>query len=244
MSFISRKAFVVPVAALALAACTRTEPAPSQVAQAESDLRVTDTHDTRAPVVATDHTHPSQVTWKTFDTMQEVVAASDLVVHGRVVAQRPAAMRLYPYNASAGRPMTPAEAGSEYTDVPLTVSTIEVVEVVRSKLAALALGGGNVTRGTQVEIIELGGILPDGCLSQPSDKPLIGRSDEAVYLLSSASRPGAYHVVGGWQGRMNVRAGVVRPLASEVHPSAAELTQYAGRSVEEFKAAVKAMRVD
>jgi hypothetical protein len=229
---------------LPLGACTRTEPAPAPPAVAESDLRVTDAPSTPAPKVASDHTHPSEVTWQTFDTFPEVVAASDLVVHGRVVAQRPAVMRLYPYNQAAGRMMTPAEAGNEFDEVPLTISTLAITEVVRGKPGAVAKGGATVTVGSQIEIAEMGGVLPDGCLSQPKDKPLLGRADEGVYFLSTASRPGAYHVVGGWQGRMTVRQGGISPLASDVHPNATELTRFAGKPVKDFVAEVRAMALN
>ena len=190
------------------------------------------------------HEHSSHVDWKTVDNLEEVTRESDLVVHGRVVGVRRAATRLYPWNEQEQRYMTPEEAGDVFDEVPLTVSTIAVDEVVRSKEGATAVHGERIAEGRTIEVVELGGRLPDGCVSSPEDKPLLRLSEETVLFLSAeGKRAGVYHVVGGFQGRMGVRQNTIHPLASDVHPGVSELTRHEGRGVQDLIAEVRSIQV-
>jgi hypothetical protein len=195
--------------------------------------------------VARGHEHPSHVDWVSVGNLEEMTRESDLVARGRVVAVRRAARRLLPWNEKEQRYLTPEEAGDVFDEIPLTVSTIELDQVVRAKDGAVAIDGRDVADKSTIEIVELGGRLPDGCVSSPEDKPLLRLEEEAVFFLSAVGgkRVGAYHVVGGWQGRMDVEQGAIHPLARDVHPSVRELVQYDGRGVDDFIADVRAIQI-
>lgn len=189
------------------------------------------------------HSHPMDVTWHSLDTLEQVNSASALVVRAKVLNQRRGMMRTYGWNPEKGRHKTPQEAGNEYTDTPLTISTLSVLEVVRGSDRALAVGGRPLAEGGIIELVELGGYQPDGCFAEPGDKPVLHASEEGVFFLSPAERPGAYNVVGGWQGRMSVRQGAIHALASDTHPGASQFTRYTGRDVKAFIDEVRRMPV-
>lgn len=221
---------------LSLASCQAGEPELERSAVVSSPLEASSD---QAPAADTDHTHPVTVDWMTLDTFPDVVVGSDLVVRARVVDQRPAMKRVLPWNEKEQRRMTPEEAGDVYTDLALTVSTLMIDEVVRVKGNALTVRGDAVAAGSAIEIVELGGKQPDGCFAEPEDKPVLLHNEDAVFFLSFSSRPGAYHVIGGWQGRMNVREGKIYPLALQGHPGAKEFVRFEGSSVDDFLTEVK-----
>jgi hypothetical protein len=181
-------------------------------------------------LIADDHTHPWHVDWAAVDGFPDLVRASDLVVRGRVLDQRPAVLR------SGGKP------GAEVGEIPLTISPVEIDQLVRDRPTARALGGARPNSGQTIEIVELGGVLPDGCFSQPEDKPILAADEEVVLFLATAERTGAYHIVGGWQGHMRIRNGVVHTLASDVHPDANEFARFTDRPAAELLRAIQDSR--
>ncbi len=192
-------------------------------------------------LIATDHSHPMDVHWVTHDSFEEMVDGSALVVRGTVVESRQVAHRVYGWNAKAGRYDTPEEAGDSYAETPLTLSTLEVSDVAQARPDTLALGGGAVETGSRIEIVELGGLARDGHLVEPGDKPVLRKAEEAVFFLIPAGRhAGGYHVLGGWQGRLRVRAGLVRALGTEVHPGLADFGRHDGRDARELMGELRA----
>lgn len=173
------------------------------------------------------HSHPVIVEWRTVDSFEQLLGASDLVVEGTVVDRRFVNQRLYGYSAEKGRLLGAEEAGQEYTDLRLTESTVRIDRLARQSGRAAAF-----KEGDRIVVSELGGLLDDGCVATPDDKPLLERGDEVVLYLSSAGRPGVFHQVGGWQGRLYVDQGVVHPLAARVHPHEDLLMRWDGKSVD------------
>jgi len=179
------------------------------------------------------HPHDPEVRWQTVDSFDEMVRSSDLVVRGTVERRRPAWARHDGWKQATRWLVTSQEDGEEHHDLPLVISTVRIRNVLRAGAqAGAAVGGGTI------EIVELGGRLVDGCFSEPEDKPVLERGEEAVFFLSSAGRPGAYQVVGGWQGRMWVRDGKIHSLAAERHPSDAAATAHDRRPVTELLQAI------
>jgi hypothetical protein len=190
------------------------------------------------------HEHPPMVvTWHALDTFEQMNSASTLVVRARVLNHRRGMLRSYGWHAQENRFKTPQEAGSEFVDTPLTISTLSVIEVVRGGAGSVALGGRPLAERSTIELVELGGTLPDGCFNAPGDKPVLRDAEEGVFFLTPAERPGAYNVVGGWQGRMGIRGGKIHALASDTHPSAEQFTRYTGRDVASFVDEVRRMPV-
>lgn len=184
--------------------------------------------------LATDHSHDIDVHWVDFDTVDEALTNSTLVVRAKVASTRYMFQRVYGWNETEQRYKTPEEAGDEYTDFALTVSTLNVSEVVRADPSSVAASGGPVTAGSTIEIIELGGKSPDGHLMQPKDKPVLRRGEDAVFLLMPSNKAGAYHVVGGWQGRFRVVGNAIRALGTDVHPGLGDFGRADGRDVASF----------
>lgn len=157
------------------------------------------------PSMSSDHEHHLSVHWATLPSLAALHDASDLVAHGRVVAQR-------------------TIPGVIDKEPPLTVSTVEVARVLAQKPGALDREGDSVAPSRTIDVVELGGLLSDGCTVAPDDKPLLRVGDEAVLFLSAhraAGEPAAaaaaqYHVVGGYQGRIDVVDGRLQPLAVRV----------------------------
>jgi hypothetical protein len=149
---------------------------------------------------AVDHTHTLKVEWATLDGFQAVINNAHLIVHGRVVAQR-----------TVPGPVAKAP--------PRTVSTIAVEAVARAAgHGASSIEGGEVAPGSTIEIDQLGGLLDDGCVIEPRESPVLRAAEEGIFLLSSdqirGGRGGAYHVLGGFQGRLAVRQGIVQPVVA------------------------------
>lgn len=179
------------------------------------------------------HHHDPEVRWLTVASFDELVLRSDLVVRGRVEARRPGWARSQGWSRAAQWISTSQETGEVHHDLPLVISTVRVGEILRAgERASTTVGGGTI------EIVELGGRLEDGCFSEPADKPVLKRGEEAVFFLSSAGRPGAYQVVGGWQGRVWVVGGKVHSLAADVHPGDPAATVHDGRPVDRLIQAV------
>jgi hypothetical protein len=170
-----------------------------------------------------DHTHTLRVEWAALDNFQAVVENAHLIVHGRVVAQRTVPGRV-------------AKAP------PRTVSTVAVEAVARSAGQGVSsMEGGDVTPGSTIEIDQIGGLLQDGCVIEPSESPVLRGGEEGIFLLSSdqirgaPGRAGAYHVLGGFQGRLAVRQGIVGPVV----PGSTTGQQFHGRTVEGVLADMK-----
>jgi len=177
-----------------------------------------------------DHEHHWVVHWKTVPSFDALAPHSDLVIRGRVVSYRGDVIRSFD-------PQDP----SVYSDAPITISTIRVDDIVSRSPRATAVGRGAVAIGSLIEVQDIGGLLPDGCIAHPEGKPLMRRDEDVVLFLSASPvslglRPGnggRYAVVGGFQGRFNVVDGKVVPLAKTVDEQAGFFRQE-GRNVNEL----------
>src|SRR5215468_12717405 len=122
------------------------------------------------------------VDWVTMDGLDGTMSETGMVVHGRVVQQRSANRRVYPYDEAKGRRMTPEEAGNVFLEVPRTVSTVRVDQMVfapDATAAALA----------EVDIEQLGGTGANGVLYEADDNPILRMNEEGVFMLSATHRP-------------------------------------------------------
>ena len=125
--------------------------------------------------------------------------------------------------------MTPDEAGGVYHDTPVTVFSILVGDALRSGVNVPSTTGEPAAAKSTVDIVQLGGKLPDGCIVAPEDMAIPSIGQEGVFFLSVAegTRPlgatsttGSYFVVGGYQGHVTVADGAVKSPATSRHPAA------------------------
>jgi hypothetical protein len=170
-----------------------------------------------------DHFHGLKVEWVTLPNFESVVANAHLIVHGRVVAQR-----------TVPGPVEKAP--------PRTVSTVSVHAVARSAGPGVSsIEDTEVAPGRRIEIDQIGGVLQDGCLIEPHESPVLRAAEEGIFLLSSdeirGGRSGAYHVLGGFQGRLAVREGLVAPVV----PGSTTGQRYHGRPVADVMSELKGL---
>jgi hypothetical protein len=168
-----------------------------------------------------------------------MVALSHLVVHGRVVSRRGETKTLLPWSEDKGRHLTKEEAGEEFAELALTVTTVELDEVLRRGKGTKALAG-RLEAGAHVDIEQRGGELACGCIEEPTDDPLLATGEEAVFFLTGSGDAGRYHIVGGWQGRFVASSSGLTALAASVHPGS-ELSSFVDLPLEEMRARVNAV---
>jgi hypothetical protein len=176
-----------------------------------------------------------KVEWLPFGNLNEVINNSHVIVHGKVVEQR-----------------TVMQATDK--DVPLTISTVLVNKMVRRMAEVTSVSGKQVNAGQRIEIVELGGRMPDGSMLEPEAAPVLRQGDEALFFLRSQQidlsgqnsavkvRPGAYHVTGGFQGRWAIGGGQVHPLSTQTEHRGF-LDNFDGRPVEDVVKELKEMPI-
>jgi hypothetical protein len=176
-----------------------------------------------------------KVHWLPFDNLDEVVNNSHIIVQGRVVDQRTVTQGID-------------------KDVPLTISTVLVNRVVRTMADVTSVSGKQVKVGQRIEIVELGGRMPDGSMLEPEEAPVLREGDEALFFLRSqridlsgqdaAVKPrlGAYHVTGGFQGRWAISGGQVHPLSTQT-ARRGFLDDFDGRSVDDVSKELQEMAI-
>jgi hypothetical protein len=177
------------------------------------------------------HEHHLIVEWDTKDDLAALAAGSDAVIHGHVQSQRPAHV---PRPELDRKSLTPEQA-EEVLFTPETDSDIVVDEVVLARAGATDLNGAALGAHSTITVRELGGVGSDGCMVQPTDKPLM-KTGEEVFLFLNAAGPGRFHA-GSFQNRFTVREGQIVPLAASVHPGSL-LDSYKGMSTAEFAASI------
>ncbi len=177
------------------------------------------------------HEHHLIVEWDTVDDLAALVAGSDAVIHGHVLSQHPAHE---PRPALDRKHLTPEQV-EDALFTPETDSEIGVDEVIHARTGVTGLDGAPLGAHSTIAVRELGGIGSDGCMVQPSDKPLMQMGDE-VFLFLSAAGPGRFHA-GSFQNRFTVREGKIEPLAAVVHPGSV-LDTYGGMAPAEFAASI------
>lgn len=198
------------------------------LACAQPDHVVADTGQEPRPAAADGHQHDLVVDWIPFSEA-EIHRHALAIVRGRVLEQRSGTHRTY-----ATRP----EDG--YAELPLTTSTLEVEASLRSRSGA---SGGET--GATIQVVQLGGRYPDGCWVEPTDQRLLRVGDEVVVFLKPAgmvpigmdSPAEARAIIGGQQGMVPIREGVVDPIPATV------FARYAGRPVRELEADVEQLAV-
>jgi hypothetical protein len=210
------------VTVISLAGCADAGPkqAPSEQQHAAVEaIQVSEPHD-----------HRLIVEWETFDDLAGLVAGTE--VRGHVVGQASAHR---PRPDLAGASLT-AEQAEEVLFTPETDSQLVVDEVIQSTSRATGLDGAALAVGSTIAVRELGGVGPDGCVVELTDKPRMRVGDDLLLFLNAAG-PGRFHA-GGYQNRFTVRDGTLEPLASVVHPGGA-LDVYRGRLPAELTAEVR-----
>ncbi len=215
------------------------QPAPSAKVEAATPRLMDDVEDNgyiEAFVPPTDHDHHSEVHWMTLPSFHDLLPHSDLIIRGHVVSYRPDVLRKFD-----------AQDRSVYSDSPITISTIMVDDIVKTKAKAVAVGEGAITPGSTIEIQDLGGLMSDGCVAAPEGKPLLRKGEDVVLFATLSGtvmgmkpgKGGRYSVVGGIQGRFTVTDGKVHALAAALSTDIG-FHGLEGRPVDEFIEDLKA----
>lgn len=167
------------------------------------------------------------------DSLEDVVGSAELVVRGRVIAQRSVVTVNPVWDSEKGRYLTLEETGPRHVkfEMPETISTIQVDEVLSS-------ADPSVTSGSTIELRELGGSFSNGSIGVVADKPLLASGQKAIFALNAPHAKAAYREVGGIQGRFMIEDGVVRPLYEGFRST------YNGRTVTDLASEIKRLRAD
>lgn len=242
----TQNAFLAGIIALAITGCSGTEDAkpvlPPETSAEEVDrLAHALAERTMKPfeyeVEAAQSVEPSRsfmVDWKLEgESLEDVVGSASFIVNGRVVSQRSVVTITPVWDREKGRYLTLEETGRRDIkfEMPETISTIEIDEVVASSDAS-------VMRGGTVEIRELGGFFSDGTFAVVADKPLLAVGQKAIFAVNGAQTKGAYHEIGGIQGRFMIEDGNVRPLYAGFRSA------FGGRPVTELVSEITRLRAD
>jgi hypothetical protein len=242
----TQNAFLAGIIALAITGCSGTEDEkpvlPPETSAEEVDRLAHELAErTMRPfeyeVETAQSVEPSRsfmVDWKfEGESLEDVVGGASFVVSGRVVSQRSVVTITPVWDSEKGRYLTREETGRRDIkfELPETISTIEIDQV-------LASSDASVTRGGTVEIRELGGYFSDGTVGVVADKPLLVVGQKAIFAVNGAQTKGAYHEIGGIQGRFMIEDGVVRPLYEGFRPA------YDGRPVTELVSEITRLRAD
>jgi hypothetical protein len=242
----TQNAFLAGIIALAITGCSGTEDAkpvlPPETSAEEADrLAHALAERTMKPfeyaVETAQSVEPSRsfvVDWKfEGESLEDVVGGASFVVSGRVVSQRSVVTITPVWDSEKGRYLTHEETGRRDIkfEMPETISTIEIDQV-------LASSDASVTRGGTVEIRELGGYFSDGTFGVVADKPLLVVGQQAIFAVNGAQTKGAYHEIGGIQGRFMIEDGKVRALYKGFRSA------YDGRPVTELVSEITRLRAD
>jgi len=142
---------------------------------------------------------------------EQVIGISRVVMHGKVIALEATHHRSFPYSEELGRTLTAAEAGDDYSDLPLTVATVEIIDTLRQEASGAPRAGHDTVR-----VVFIGGQSADGAWVIPQGQPIPAEGDEAVFFLTAPMRPstltdfdGVFSVTGGGQGLLAIRNDVI-----------------------------------
>ena len=241
----TQNAFLAGILALAINGCAGTEDEkpvlPAETSAEEVDRLAHELAErTMKPyeyaVETAQSVEPSRafmVDWKfAGESLEDVVGGASLVVSGRVVSQRSVVTITPVWDSAKGRYLTREETGRRELkfEMPETISTIEIDQVVASSDAS-------VTRGGTVEIRELGGYFSDGSFGVVADKPLLVVGQKAIFAVGAQTKD-AYHEIGGIQGRFMIEDGNVRALYEGFRSA------YDGRPVTELVSEITRLRAD
>lgn len=170
---------------------------------------------------------------------EQVIATSRVVVHGKVIALEATHHRSFPYSDGLGRTLTAAEAGDDYSDLPLTVATVEIIDTLRQEASAAPRAAHDTVR-----VVFIGGQSASGEWVVPQGQPIPAQGDEAVFFLAAPMRPstltdfvGVFSLTGGGQGFLAIRNGAIFATGSGAFDRLA-----GGRTVEVVEALRQRMR--
>jgi hypothetical protein len=241
----TQNAFLAGIIAWAITGCSGTEDEkpvlPPDTAAEEADRQAHELAErTMQPfeyaVEAAQSVEPSRsfmVDWMLAgESLEDVVGSASLVVSGRVVSQRSVVTIMPVWDSEKSRYLTREEMGRRDIkfEMPETISTIEIDQV-------LASSDASVTRGGTVEIRELGGYFSDGTFGVVADKPLLVVGQKAIFAVGAQTRD-AYHEIGGIQGRFMIEDGNVRALYEGFRSA------FDGRPVTELVSEISRIRAD
>ncbi|MFT4108104.1 hypothetical protein, partial [Propionicimonas sp.] len=136
--------------------------------------------------------------YPTYDTLDDAVAAADVVVRGTWITSADDVLEPDVSNMdgdAASNPQfgaTPTEQGIEDLQVPVTTSTVEVNDVLK----------GSIQPGQSIQVRQLGGKLDGVTYRESSTTLLADSSSSIVLLLLSRQDDGTYEMIstadGGW----------------------------------------------
>jgi len=107
-----------------------------------------------------------KVEWMPFDNLDGVLNNSHVILRGKVVEQHTVAQGID-------------------KDVPLTISSVLVNSVVRRMAKVTSVSGKRVKAGQRIEIVELGGRMPDGSMLEPEAAPVLREGEDSLFFLRS-----------------------------------------------------------
>lgn len=203
---------ILVACALLLACDPQTEVDEPEVARAEA-LGNDEDH-----VDSVSRVPDMQVHWIYLPSFAELVGHSQLVVRAEVVGTSYDAIRHHD-----------VENPRVYQDLPLTISSLAVKEVLRSTTEEIG------AESLMIEVQEIGGRTDSGSLVYPHDKPpLVRGNDLILFLQANPAVPGRYSVVGGTQGRFTVVGDKIEPLYT-----GREFADYDGEPLDKFVAEIR-----
>lgn len=173
-----------------------------------------------------------EATYPVYSTLNELVAESPLIIRGKVTGLLPS-YRVLPEGIDASQlpAFKAAEIGYLMTDVEVMVERV--------------LAGRPEAAGQKIVIQQLGGML-DGQIYVMKDEPLSEPNRSYVFFLQEAA-PGRYVIVGGAQGRFDIRSGRLTMMSDEAGelPVVKYLNRRSYRALEaDFRGVVNAYRLE
>lgn len=147
----------------------------------------------------------------------DLFAVSRLIAVAHITALEPASHVATPWSNDLGRYLTVDEAGDDVSELPLTILTIEISDVLR---ADMARGGSIARRGSQARVVMLGGRRENGTVVSVNGQPIPEVGDEGVFFLANPLRPtgeqdlrGVYSLTGGGKGLVPIRSAAIQPAS-------------------------------
>jgi hypothetical protein len=169
---------------------------------------------------------------------EDLFLVSRLIAVGFVTSAEPASHVSTPWSSDLGRYLTVEEAGDEVSELPLTILTIQISDVIR---ADVARGGSMAQRGSEARVVMLGGERENGSVVSVNGQPIPEVGEEAVFFLANPLRPtgehdlrGVYSLTGGGKGLIPLRSAAIAPSSDSPFIDRAGLD--AGLFVESLRA--------
>ena len=131
-----------------------------------------------------DHQHVMHVDWVQLSSVAELADSSEVIARGHIVHREFGALRAYAQAKDGlSAPLGP-DGKPPSTDLPITVAKLQIDEVLQVQ-GDLKTSTGLV--GGSLDLLFPGGLMEDGCISEPEDSPLPVQGEEGLFFLKSVT---------------------------------------------------------